>query len=887
MRLKQVTLRHYRLHRDTKVEFDPKLQLIGGRNESGKSTIVEAIHRCLFLNAKGQTSHHALMEPRDGAGTPEVELLFENNGRDYRIFKKFAGLKGVVEFDEVGVSRLTGDSANEAIGKLLNAESGISGKTMAASWAHLWIEQGQSFIDPTDGSKLPAEQLDARLRTLGGTALSSSDLDAALAKKFNEIRGKIFKNNNDDFKDGSDAGKAESAMEEAGQRFAAAKARLEEIRKAIDGLEQATRETAESKTLLIAQEAEADKLRVQQIDFTRLDTALKGESAEVENALAKLRDLERATTDIAEARKQLAKAEKDALPGKQDVAQAETIQWEAAAAYESAKNALIAARKNLEIARIIEDLGALHLEKLGSELARAGAQAAAKEIEKLRSQLAALPDLTDKEFKALQKADKEAATSRLALEAQSARVKLVSGPQGIKVGATELKVGEDLLIAQPTLISTQDGSQIQLSPGGDDLSKLQKQAEEAQTGLAELLLKHRLGSFTEAEKLRDDRHRIQQTLEIKEQNSGTDGKEAGATTPQSIELQISSQESNLGRLGGTLPTFGPDPATHSRELADLKKATKSARDEVGRLESLAEATETARDNADQSLKRAKDSRATAEKTISELRIKLGLLESAYPDPAALTAAIDAQTKSVALASLKLQGTKESLASLPPNIGMEISRLERAISVTRAKQATAEKDAVQYAVQSRANGVSDPNEQFELLRAEHERAQQVFRGAADQANAIKMLADAYKAATQELDDHYTQPLLERVGIYLGSMFEAGARLEIKKTEEGFSNPTLIRPNSLDPHPTPFASLSGGAKEQVATAIRLATAEILAENYGGALPIVFDDAFAFTDRLRIQQVIRMLDLAANRGLQVILLSCTPEDYANLGAQEHLIK
>jgi uncharacterized protein YhaN len=120
-----------------------------------------------------------------------------------------------------------------------------------------------------------------------------------------------------------------------------------------------------------------------------------------------------------------------------------------------------------------------------------------------------------------------------------------------------------------------------------------------------------------------------------------------------------------------------------------------------------------------------------------------------------------------------------------------------------------------------------------------------------------------------------------------MFEHGARLELKKEGEGFTEPTLVRPNSKDPYPTPFDSLSGGAKEQVATAIRLATAEILAENFGGTLPIVFDDAFAFTDRQRVQQVIRMLDLGANRGLQVILLSCTHEEYANLGAQEYVIK
>jgi len=41
MRLKQVTIRNYRLHHEITVDFDPKLQLIGGRNESGKSTIAK------------------------------------------------------------------------------------------------------------------------------------------------------------------------------------------------------------------------------------------------------------------------------------------------------------------------------------------------------------------------------------------------------------------------------------------------------------------------------------------------------------------------------------------------------------------------------------------------------------------------------------------------------------------------------------------------------------------------------------------------------------------------------------------------------------------------------------------------------------------------------
>lgn len=49
MYLKSIRLNNYRVHRETFVEFDRHLTLIGGPNESGKSTLVEAAHRVLFL----------------------------------------------------------------------------------------------------------------------------------------------------------------------------------------------------------------------------------------------------------------------------------------------------------------------------------------------------------------------------------------------------------------------------------------------------------------------------------------------------------------------------------------------------------------------------------------------------------------------------------------------------------------------------------------------------------------------------------------------------------------------------------------------------------------------------------------------------------------------
>ena len=46
-------------------------------------------------------------------------------------------------------------------------------------------------------------------------------------------------------------------------------------------------------------------------------------------------------------------------------------------------------------------------------------------------------------------------------------------------------------------------------------------------------------------------------------------------------------------------------------------------------------------------------------------------------------------------------------------------------------------------------------------------------------------------------------------------------------------------------------------------------------------MFDDAFVNSDPSRVAAVLAMLDLAAVRGLQVIVLSCNHREYDALGA------
>jgi uncharacterized protein YhaN len=48
------------------------------------------------------------------------------------------------------------------------------------------------------------------------------------------------------------------------------------------------------------------------------------------------------------------------------------------------------------------------------------------------------------------------------------------------------------------------------------------------------------------------------------------------------------------------------------------------------------------------------------------------------------------------------------------------------------------------------------------------------------------------------------------------------------------------------------------------------------------MVFDDAFVNSDPERIEAVQRVLYLGARRGLQIIVLSCNPKEYANFAAR-----
>ena len=85
---------NYRIHREQSVELDPSCTVIGGPNESGKSTLAEAAHRALFLKARIMGEALLAMKSTVHPGHPEVAVRFETGGKSYSIQKRFSGRTG-------------------------------------------------------------------------------------------------------------------------------------------------------------------------------------------------------------------------------------------------------------------------------------------------------------------------------------------------------------------------------------------------------------------------------------------------------------------------------------------------------------------------------------------------------------------------------------------------------------------------------------------------------------------------------------------------------------------------------------------------------------------------------------------------------------------------
>ena len=496
MRLISAIVRNYRLHREVSVEFDPVRTVIGGPNESGKSTLAEAIHRALFFPAKSGAEPQKRMRSSIHLGHPEVELVFEAGGRRYQLKKRFSGASGTTTLTPVGGAPLSAEEAETELARLLGVSSDTKAKASTSQWAHLWVEQGTSANDPVDHVSTQRDALVSRLQDMGGAAAMQSALDTRVAALFASLVGDYFVQSGKT-KAGSALARAEEDARAAESARTEAAERVTRLQQAVDDYENAAQTIVSAAHDLKSLNEERDSLDVRRTRITELTRTLEDEERTARDAANRFDTLEKAHQRIAELQEQIAAFRAELAPQQAKLEELErqcVTRRERVVEAEKASNEAAAARRSAQLRRDLFGIVVTCLEKK-AELAETDgrikqARRIETEITRMRADLAKLPAIDGAGLKTLQKADAKLAQAEAALNAMATGIEFLAGDLPVKVGDATLEPGSSLIVTEDSEITVGPSVRLRVRPGGGT------SLDEARRGVVDLRKKLQHGLDT-------------------------------------------------------------------------------------------------------------------------------------------------------------------------------------------------------------------------------------------------------------------------------------------------------------------------------------------------------------------------------------------------------
>ncbi len=891
MRLISARVRDYRLHRDRSVDFDRRFTVITGPNQSGKSTLAEALHRALFLPVKTGGELLKGMQSDPFMAEPEVELAFEAAGQRWELRKRFAGNRGSVSLRDGGGRNLQGDEAEERLAQLIGTAAVPRNRGAADQlkerWGHLWVWQGSASHNPLalGAGGYDHDRLVERIQA-GADLGIQSPLDLALIDSIQERYAAVFT-----------AGGANRAPQvKRGSCLQLARAASEASQ---DGLE--------SIKGILHQQAEAEQAHQTAVEtlarLARELPELQQQRRDLEVQLSRSRELE---AGIAREEPVLAAAGKDHSELNRDHQQLEEqtrrlIALEAAKAPDSQK--LDELRLQLPELEKAQQQALLQLDGLQKTTSEAEAAVTAMEVRQnrlgqrrqqnllqlqlaelertatrraeLQQELEPLPPLTAADVETLRNLQAALRDAQVRVEALATGLEVIRAGQPVRLDGTELREGSTWLFAAPALLQVGDDVELRLLPGGGS------SAVEATAGVAsaELALATALGRWklatveaaATAERRRSD---LQAELErLNEEAGSTDGDrvreqikasdaalEAGQDDPADAALAPEQLEGRLSEVDQALQS--------ARQARDA--ASSAERDQRRRHQGCSEALETHRTaitKAEEDLRDRDNQVLQARTLVQSVLDRRGSLE-------VLQAALAEAEQRRATSQCTLDGLRSELNALGADaLKTEAQQLDQAISTLGQQEREVDEARIRAESRLHGDGQLDLQAELEQKQAELESRLMEQERLEKEAGMLQLMRGLLEEEQNAMGSAYTTPLIERIGRYLAQVFPEAPQpsLSYDARGGGFQALQWRRGNEAI---FGFDVLSTGAREQFAAALRVAMAEVLAEAYDGSLPLLFDDAFANSDPERQAGVYRMLQQAANRGLQVILLTCDPE-------------
>lgn len=884
MRLLEINLKNYRVHRDTTVKFSPMIHVVGGRNEVGKSTLAEAIHRVLFLKADGMTEYHKKMKSNFG-GDPEIRLRFEQDGKTYVLFKRF--LKNqVTKFGIEGKAELSDAQADTELSAVIHAATGLGKSGLTTQWAHLWAWQEQNMESPFGEDRYPHQDLIVQVQKLGGGAAMQSSKDQKVAEKLIDRRDALFSTRG--LKSDSPASKASALVVRYESEVADARKVLEEIQASLDQVRVAEENIEAEKSSQAQLLADLEKHAAQLVEIEKQESTLSGIDQHITTAESNLNTLravkgkiDQQRTKISEAENELAGIEKELAPYSQAATEAKSEAEACRQAAEAAYGERDRLQKAATLAQQAIDRIAILEKQADIEAKLSKAEKADELIAQLGKDLAAIPEITRNDITELAQLGDAVNTATAALEAMGVSVTVEDAGRKVSLNGADLAAGQVRIVTDAAVIKVGEDVTISLSPKNGDISSQRKALETARQRFTAELRKFGIESLAKAEANLSSRDDIQSKIDRTESSRGTD-------TAKDLRILLDQLANDLIQQDAKFPESKQATLT-DKEAMDKEKKRLSPL--VRNATANAETKGAELTAAEKRLSATLEGQSGLAERFSKTKSGLKDLESQLTGMLASQGSMEKLTKDIDLAEaerLKLENerkaAKAGIAKLEPDLVRAAIKMKRTSfdkSAVRLNEAQNTSILHRGIVKGRISG--DPKLTLATAIAKLEAAQADHLRENSLAEALKLLGDTFESTQTELNKEFTGPLVSKIDEYAKILFGHDASIEMSQKEGKFTEPVLVRPHRGQNSTASFDKLSGGAKEQFSAAIRLAMAEVLSKSHDGHLPVIFDDTFSYTDTENLNKVHLMLNHAAEKGLQVILFTHAPALFKAMGGDE----
>jgi DNA repair exonuclease SbcCD ATPase subunit len=899
MRLLNCQLQNVRLHGDLSLEFSPRITLIGGANESGKSTLVEALHRALFLKATASGTPVEALRSRLHLGHPTVTVGFDAKGDTWTLRKRFSGSSGQVSLlSEASGQSLTGPPAEDVLAELVGVKETLGSRqattVLPTRWAHLWVMQGAAGDNLLEAGKAhyDFDALLAQLEQSGGAVVQQSGHDQRVAQRVEEALDENFttrgvKKNSPLWQRQQELEQAEFALEQALARlrdYDEAGAELASVGDELETLQSQELPALEQRRQLITEGAAASakldaaiELASKALEPLRLrhDAATK-QLADVDQLAGQLKGTQQRLEDLRQ-------SQEGAEAKEQELARAVETNREARLRLNAQKQQLD--QRNQLLQHLVER------ERLSESRNRLQ-----KEIEQLRSsatqrsaleqQLASGPVIGRSELsrlRELQQAWRDATTRQ---QAMAAGVRVLRADQPVRINGEAISSGDQRQLSSVFELQVGEGVALEISPGGGEaLGDLDAQITAAETAFQTCLTDFGASSLENAEQIAEQRSGLEQQLlalgAAAQQDSAAQEQEL-----QRIEQRLDELSRQLSALASAqqeleqeqqLPTALDGLEALQQGVAATLTHTAAA---VAQAESDLDEASSALENFKANTLDGASQLQVAEAERLDRQRRLDGLNQAHGSRDALQAQVEqlAQQRQQAEAELgKLQAERGAIGSGDQE--QELAGLQSQIDALQLKiESLLDRRG---AAKQRCDSISgeDPYGAVEQARVQHEAAELDYQSLKRVTDAHRLLQELFTEAQADLSSRYSEPLAQSIGSFLRPLISDGPAAQLSYDQaKGFGGLQLRRGGEF----YDFHQLSGGMKEQLAAALRLSMADVLKGSHDGCLPLVFDDAFTNSDPARVQMVKQMLNTAVDHGLQVILLTCDPGAYSGFADQ-----